>query len=407
MASIKRMAACLAILSIFISSTSYAETVPAVNEDGWDTFYRLQPADMSGNPASRLFQWAISANIIEGYPDGTVKPDQPVTEAEFLKMLYRGFGIAIPTQIYPPGYQATEDWSDAPYRMAKLFNHPALGLSNSKLRTTPITRQHAAEIISAAQGVHYTGDKAVAYIVGNRMAIGSPLTTDDFHPNETFTRTEAVQWIRHLTIRGMMEIKSRPAEPSDTSLLPKLPLAAAEEVSFFSAVPLTASDFDLVGPSSSPKVEFGAPKSAIDQRFLATDELDVFDMNDYGLFAAHFNDDGRLDSWRVEQVIEDPTEPTTAGPLLGTNKGIVPGDSTLFDIFQQYGTYGYIGNGIVNYLYERTNDGSYRPLPSISYFSQLENPEEVYLLSFIVDKKTLKVTFILAAGAPYAYSGGL
>lgn len=360
---------------------------------------------MDGHPASRLYQWAIVMNIIEGYPDNTLKPDRPVTEAEFLKMLYRGFGIAIPTQVFPPGYDASSyDWTDSPYRMAKMFNHPALGLSNPELRSAPITRLQAAEIVSAAQGVHYTGDQAVTYIIGNNLAIHHPLTIEEFHPDHTMTRTEAVQWIRHLTLQGMMKIKQRPADPTDPSMLPDLSVNDAEAIPLFSGVSLTSRGLDLLGTQSFPQVEFGASKSSIDPLFGVSEEKDIFDKYIYPLFSAHYNEDGRLDGWSAEHKY---WEPATTGPLVKTNEDIVLGESTLFDVLRKYGTYGYKGEGIANYLYEKTKDGEFRPLTSVSYYSQIENPDNAYSLSFIFDEETLQVSHILAAWAPYAYSGNM
>lgn len=397
MAGVRRVVACFIIISTLLTNISSAKST--VDEVSWDKFYRLQPSDMEGHPEGQLYQWAIAKNIIEGYPDNTIKPDQPVTEAEFLKMLYRGFGIAIPTQTFPTGYDASYDWTDGPYRMAKMFNHPALGVSNPKLRTAPITRLRAAEIISAAQGVHYDGINAVVYIIGNNMAIHNPLTIEEFHQNDTITRTEAVKWIRHLTLKGMMEIKKRPADSTDSSLLPDLPLTTAAMVPLFSAVPQTNRDLDLLGTQSFPRLEFGVSKSTVDRLFGVSTEVDIFDMNIYPLFAAHFNQDGLLDGWRIDQYDSDPL---TTSPLLQTNKDIVLGESTLFDVLRQYGTYGYIGDGIANYMYEKTTDGGFRPI-SVWYYSQLENPENVYILSFIFDKKTLKVNYILASSASFAY----
>lgn len=400
MASVRRVVAGIIILVLSVAGKTSAESTVPKDDVSWDKFYILQPCDMDGHPDSRLYQWAILKNIIEGYPDQTLKPDQPVTEAEFLKMLYRGFGIALPTQRFPPGYHEPYDWTDGPYRMAKLFNHPALGLSNPELRAAPITRLHAAEIIGAAQGVHYNGADAATYVIGNNLAVNNPLTMDEFQPDDTITRTEAVQWIRHLTLKGMMKIASRPAEPTDPGLLPDLPPKAAEAVPPFSAVPLTDRDFDLYGTEAFPTVEFRMPKSTVDQLFGMSEETNVFDMNIYPLFSGHFNKDALLDGWLIDH---DDFESTTAGPLLRTNKEIVLGESTLFDVLQQYGTYGYIGNGLANYLYEKTEDAGFRPLTSVSYYSQLENPDNVYLLSFLFDKMTLKVTYVMAAWAPYAY----
>lgn len=401
MASIRRMTVCLLIVVSLIGSNVAAEPIHSADEADWDTFF-VQPSDVEGHPESRLFQWAIARNILEGYPDNSLKPNQPVTEAEFLKMLYRAFGFAIPTQKFPPGYEAARaayDWTDAPYRVAKRSNHPTLGASNAKLRTAPITRLQAAEIISAAQGVHYNGDHAVIYLIGNGLALNNPLTIEDFRKNDTFTRTEAIQWIRQLTLKGIMEIQIRPAAPSDTGLLPVYPPDDVEVVSSFSAIPVTDLDLSLLGTDSFPEVKYGELKTNVDEWFGVSEETDIFDMNIYPSFSAHFNENGELDGWRVSQNDE---EPASTGPMPRTNKGIVLGESTLFDVLKQYGTYGYRGDGMADYMYEKSSDGSFRPLASVTSYYQLENPDNVYAISFIIDKKTLKVTYISVLWIPFA-----
>lgn len=402
MASILRVAICLLIVVSIIGSSVAAEPIHSADEADWDTFF-VQPSDIEGHPESRLFQWAFARNILEGYPDNTLKPDQPVTEAEFLKILYRAFGFAIPTQQFPPGYEAARaayDWTDAPYRVAERSNHPALGASDAKLKAAPITRLQAAEIISAAQGVHYSGDHAVIYLIGNGLALNHPLTIEDYRKNDTFTRTEAIRWIRQLTLKGIMEIQSRPEAPSDPSLLPAYPPKDVEVVPSFSANPVTGMDLSLLGSDSFPEVKYGESKATVDERFGDSEETDIFDMNIYPSFSAHFNDNGELDGWRVSRY---DGEPISTGPIPKTNKGIVLGESTLFDVLKQYGTYGYRGDGMADYMYEKSPDGSFKPLASVTSYYQLENPDNVYAISFIFDKKTLKVTYISVLWIPFAY----
>lgn len=45
--------------------------------------------DTEGHWAAEAIEWAIKNHITEGYPNRTFQPDKPVTEAEFLAMLFR------------------------------------------------------------------------------------------------------------------------------------------------------------------------------------------------------------------------------------------------------------------------------------------------------------------------------
>ncbi|QLG40377.1 MULTISPECIES: S-layer homology domain-containing protein [unclassified Paenibacillus] len=120
---------------------------------------------MNEHWAKRLFQWGISENIINGYSNYSSKPDQVITEAEFLKMLYRAMSMAIPNASANSAYLPSESWTEGLYRVAKRYNHPTTGENNFAMRMQSITKLRAAEIISATQGVHYTGQYAVAYLI--------------------------------------------------------------------------------------------------------------------------------------------------------------------------------------------------------------------------------------------------
>ncbi|MEW5936086.1 MAG: S-layer homology domain-containing protein [Bacillota bacterium] len=42
---------------------------------------------MAGHPAEAIVAEAAEAGIVNGYPDGTFRPDTPVTRAEYIKLL--------------------------------------------------------------------------------------------------------------------------------------------------------------------------------------------------------------------------------------------------------------------------------------------------------------------------------
>jgi hypothetical protein len=52
-----------------------------------------QASDVAGNWAEPFIKALVEKEIIKGYPDGTFKPDQPVTRAEFAALLNRAFDL--------------------------------------------------------------------------------------------------------------------------------------------------------------------------------------------------------------------------------------------------------------------------------------------------------------------------
>jgi S1-C subfamily serine protease len=80
------------------SSTSVADTVPIER-----TSLRVKPSQIgkpvkvAGNWAEPFIQVLVARGIIAGYPDGTFRPDQPVTRTEFAALLNKAFDL-IPTR---------------------------------------------------------------------------------------------------------------------------------------------------------------------------------------------------------------------------------------------------------------------------------------------------------------------
>ncbi len=52
-----------------------------------------QASDVAGNWAEPFIRALVAKDIIKGYPDGTFKPDQPVTRAEFAALLNKAFDL--------------------------------------------------------------------------------------------------------------------------------------------------------------------------------------------------------------------------------------------------------------------------------------------------------------------------
>jgi S-layer homology domain len=52
-----------------------------------------QASDVGGNWAEPFIKALVAKDIIKGYPDGTFKPDQPVTRAEFAALLNKAFDL--------------------------------------------------------------------------------------------------------------------------------------------------------------------------------------------------------------------------------------------------------------------------------------------------------------------------
>ncbi|MCR8657576.1 S-layer homology domain-containing protein [Paenibacillus endoradicis] len=173
--------------------------------------------DVNNHWAKEAIQWAQENNVTTGYSDNTFRPNNNVTEAEFVTMLLRSFNYSLPTT------DKSQHWSEASYQAVKTLNYPVNGSKNMDKRNSSIKRGTVADIIAGANGVNYTGDYSIQYLLVNEFSKGkSSKTVNGYQGYGLLTRAEAVQFIKNLHDNGMKELKARPVELSDISLLPAI-----------------------------------------------------------------------------------------------------------------------------------------------------------------------------------------
>ncbi len=68
------------------TKTSAPAATPATNQVA-------QASDVAGNWAEPFIRVLVEKDIIKGYPDGTFRPDQPITRAEFAALLNKAFDL--------------------------------------------------------------------------------------------------------------------------------------------------------------------------------------------------------------------------------------------------------------------------------------------------------------------------
>ncbi|WCK57395.1 S-layer homology domain-containing protein (plasmid) [Aneurinibacillus sp. Ricciae_BoGa-3] len=170
-------------------------------------------SDTQHHWAKNNIEWALQNGIAHGYKDGTFHPDDKVTEAEFLTMLINAFAK-------PGDMPNSVNWSDKYYAFANQMNYVTNGGSDTAKRNNPINRQEVAELIAGTQGLDYTGDNAVMYLMDKGIAKGknsSDRSVQSFDPTGNLTRAEAVTFIKNLKDKGNRSLSARPKISSKQS----------------------------------------------------------------------------------------------------------------------------------------------------------------------------------------------
>jgi hypothetical protein len=380
---------CTVLLFMLSIQTSYAanETQQDTVRNEWSRL-GLRPSDLEGHWAEQVFQWAIRNKMIEGYSDGTYQPDKAVSEAEFLKIYYRAYGTSL-------FVLSGDDWTEGPYRLAGMWNHPVLGSEDYEARLAPISRRHAAELIASAQGVHYTGDHAILYLLGRSLTNGKTAPTlEGFAGDDLLTRAETVQWLRSLLLNGVLELEVRPKEPSDPALIPPLPDASKAELEDFVLKPVTMEDFDFITGDGKLRFPLGSSREAIEEHIGAPVGQAIGKMDAYvGRISIHYTAEGQMDAWIWRRDMEQE------GPaIIYMNSGLKLGECDLSDIIKAYGTGGF-QREFSDYLYEEV-DGRLVPRASRA---EIVNANKAYILSFLIDSETQNIYFAMASTYQFAY----
>lgn len=163
-----------------------------------------QMKDLKGHWAAQEIAWAISQNVTQGYPDHTFRPDQPVTEAEFLAFLLR----ALKSDTTGLDLQQHNHWADGLYEIGARHQLPLPGYYNLKDRDTKLTRTRVADIITAVDGYAYRGDDAIKYVLSKGYSNGKTApNVEGYHGDDNLTRAETVKFLWTIMNKGVTELK--------------------------------------------------------------------------------------------------------------------------------------------------------------------------------------------------------
>lgn len=160
-------------------------------------------SDITGHWGKSSIEWAVSQSIVDGFDDGTFKPDKLVSEAEFLTMLLRAY---VGTTITDVGRGAP--WHAKYYAFAAEMRWPV----EQSRADTAYKRGQVARLLAASQGQDLNVADAVNYLLDNGLAQGKTSgTAAGFGSDDTLTRAESVQFIRNLKgkaqfVTGLPEI---------------------------------------------------------------------------------------------------------------------------------------------------------------------------------------------------------
>ncbi|OBR69621.1 hypothetical protein A7K91_02590 [Paenibacillus oryzae] len=169
-------------LAACLLATGLAFTPPSAVAEG-----KISLMDTSGHWALPYIEWAIDQGLAKGYDDGTFKPQNLVTESEFLAMLLRSY------QLVSSRDEAGASWSAAYYRYGQDQGWP-LSYNNKR---GGFKRGDAARLLaSALNGKTFSESEAVQWLLDESISQGRTTpTVNGFEPRGNLTRAEALTFL--------------------------------------------------------------------------------------------------------------------------------------------------------------------------------------------------------------------
>lgn len=137
--------------------------------------------------AYKTIQWAQENQIVQGYQDGTFRPNANVSEPEFLAMLLRAY----------PEIQlsASSPWYAPYYEAAAELDWPVAGAATK----AAYTRGQVAQVLAAAMGQQLSVYDSIQYLLDHQLATGkTEHSVAGFKASDPLSRAEAQTFIYRL-----------------------------------------------------------------------------------------------------------------------------------------------------------------------------------------------------------------
>lgn len=160
--------------------------------------------DLKGHWGEPVISGAVDKGYVDGYPDGTFKPNGDITRAEFIKMVDNALHVSV-------SETSTGDSWYVPYiNSAVTSGFQQWSDFSSGDWNTALTRQEMARIaVRAATGDKNTDDKKWMYLATKVGLITGMDQTGTLGEEETTTRAQSVTIIeRILSIKGGKTLSS-------------------------------------------------------------------------------------------------------------------------------------------------------------------------------------------------------
>ncbi|MFD0676669.1 MULTISPECIES: CAP-associated domain-containing protein [unclassified Paenibacillus] len=207
--------------------------------------------DTARHWGATAISWAVQNNIVNGYEDGSFRPDQSVSEPEFLAMLLRAY-----PEVKLAAAASGSAWYKPYYDVADSRKWPVLHNTDA----TKFSRGLVAQIITASQKGTQSLNDSIRYLLDQGLSEGkTAATVAGYQAADRLSRAEAVQFIRNVKQKQFQLIPdngaSSPAVPSS----PESPANPATPQSSAAANTVTVKGIHIGDAAEDVIAKLGEP----------------------------------------------------------------------------------------------------------------------------------------------------
>lgn len=115
--------------------------------------------------------WAKNRGIVSGYADGTFKPNDTITEAQFAKMISQFLSLKDDKGDLIK-YTSTSHWGDGYYDSLAAYGTPLNGYFDNTVRNKPVKRGVVAQVISYLIGDANSLNDSIDFMIAGGITTG-------------------------------------------------------------------------------------------------------------------------------------------------------------------------------------------------------------------------------------------
>ncbi|WP_374966331.1 S-layer homology domain-containing protein [Lysinibacillus sp. RS5] len=190
---------CALMLSILVVASGY--TVQAAG-------FKDVPED---HYAYEAIMWAEEYEIVNGYADGTFKPNATITEQQFAKLLANFYELESPYDELKKQTPAT-NWSDEYYNRLASYGVPLNGYFDNYIRAATVKRGVVAQAISHLTNGKSGLDQSIQFLLDYYISTGQNPQYENrnlqkfFGVTNNMTRAQVVTMLHRMDERNFYEI---------------------------------------------------------------------------------------------------------------------------------------------------------------------------------------------------------